>query len=145
MARQPWPTVDGTGDPAELSLEIRGHPDQLPLLRRVLFTWLQAIGANEDDVVAIQIAAAEAAANAVEHAYLGAEPGLVRLTAQVEPGNVVRVEICDTGRWRPQRTFDNARGRGLLLMRECSDEVNLMRSDQGTTVVLRLRLGMVRD
>jgi len=61
------------------------------------------------------------------------------------PGDVVRVEIGDGGRWRSQRAFNGSRGRGLLLMRECVDEVRLARSPAGTTVVLRLRLGSGRD
>lgn len=144
MAAQLWLTFSGTGGPAELRLDVHGCPDQLPLLRRALYTWLETVGANEDEVVAIQIAAGEATANAVEHAYHGAEPGSVRLIADLEPGNVVRVEVGDSGRWRPQRECNNGRGRGLLLMRECVDEVSLVRSDQGTTVVLRLRLSMDR-
>jgi anti-sigma regulatory factor (Ser/Thr protein kinase) len=93
----------------------------------------------------MQIAAGEATANAVEHAYHGVEPGPVRLAADLEPGPVVRVEIVDGGRWRPQRELNSSRGRGMLLMRECVDEVSLARSPYGTTVVLRLRLGMTHD
>jgi anti-sigma regulatory factor (Ser/Thr protein kinase) len=145
MVGRPWLTFGDTGGPAPLRLEVQGCPEQLPPLRHALQAWLQRTGADADDVVAMQIAAGEAAANAVEHAYHDAEPGLVRLTADLEPGNVVRVEIGDVGRWRPHRELDNGRGRGLLLMRECVHEVSLARTPQGTTVVLRLRLGMTRD
>ncbi|MFN2496127.1 MAG: ATP-binding protein [Pseudonocardiaceae bacterium] len=145
MAGRPWLTFGGTSGSLALRLEVPGRPEQLPPLRHALHAWLQATGANEDDVVAMQIAAGEAAANAVEHAYEGVEPGPVRLAANLESGNVVRVEIGDGGRWRPPRELNNGRGRGLLLMRECVDEVSLACSPQGTTVVLRLRLGMARD
>lgn len=145
MARWPRLTFGGTGGLAPLRLEVCGHPAQLTPLRHALHGWLRATGADEDDVVALQIAAGEAAANAVEHAYHGVDPGSVRLAADLEAGNVVRVEVGDRGRWRPQRELDNGRGRGLLLMRECVDEVSLARSAQGTTVVLRLRLGMSGD
>lgn len=146
MAGRPWLTSGGvTTGPAALRLEVRGHPDQLCPLRLALRAWLQAISANEDAVVAMQIAAGEAAANAVEHAYDGIEPGPIRLAADVEPGGTVRVEIGDSGCWRPQREPGGGRGRGLALMRECVDEVTLARSAQGTTVVLRLRLGVARD
>lgn len=145
MAGPPALTCGGTADPAALQLEVVGRPEQLLPLRYALRCWLQAVGATADDMVAMQIAAGEAAANAVEHAYNGIEPGTVRLTADLEPGDVARVEVGDTGHWRPQRTVDNGRGRGLLLMRECVDEVNLARSPHGTTVVLRLRLGAERD
>jgi anti-sigma regulatory factor (Ser/Thr protein kinase) len=141
MAGRPWLTVGGTANPAALRLEVLGRPEQLLPLRGALRSWLQAAGATEDDVVAMQIAAGEAAANAVEHAYTGVEPGTVRLAADLEPGDVVRVEVGDRGRWRPQQEVNNVRGRGLLLMRECVDEVSLTRSPHGTTVVLRLQLG----
>lgn len=146
MASRPWLTFGGSTDRAVLRLEVAGRPEQLLPLRNALRSWLRAVGATEDDVVAMQIAAGEAAANAVEHAYHGVEPGPVRLAASREPGDVVRVEVTDQGRWRPQRESDNGgRGRGLLLMRECVDDVGLARSPGGTTVVLRLRLGLDRD
>ncbi|MGH3796606.1 MAG: ATP-binding protein [Pseudonocardiaceae bacterium] len=145
MAGRPWLTFGGTAEPVALRLEVPGSPEHLLPLRQALRGWLLAVGAGVDDVVAMQIAAGEAAANAVEHGYRDAEPGPLRLAADLEPGNVVRVEVGDGGRWRPQRDLDSGRGRGLLLMRECVDEVSLARSPQGTTVVLRLRLGVGRD
>jgi anti-sigma regulatory factor (Ser/Thr protein kinase) len=145
VAARPWLTFSGSADPAALRVQVPGYPTQLVALRRTLHSWLLAAGANEDDVVALQIAVGEATANAVEHAYDGADPGPVWLSADLEPGNVVRVEIGDGGRWRPQRELNSGRGRGLLLMRECVDEVKLARSPEGTTVVLRLQLGLHRD
>lgn len=145
MARRPWMIFGGPTDSTALRLEICGRPNELRPLRGALRSWLLAIGACSEDVVAMQIAAGEAAANAVEHAYDGLEPGPVWLVADLEPRDVVRVEIGDCGRWRPQRDLNGGRGRGLLLMRECVDEVTLARSPGGTTVVLRLRLGLKRD
>lgn len=144
MAGRPWLTFGGTAEPAALRLEVTGCPEQLLPLRRALRAWLLNTGASEDEVVAMQIAAGEAAANAVEHGYHDAEPGPLRLAAELEPGNVIRVEIGDSGRWRPQRDLNSGRGRGLLLMRECVDEVRLARSPLGTTVVLRLHRGVDR-
>ncbi|MGH3928972.1 MAG: ATP-binding protein [Pseudonocardiaceae bacterium] len=145
MARRPWLTFGDTTKPAALRLEVCGRPDELRPLRCALRSWLLSVGANADDVVAMQIAAGEAAANAVEHAYDGLEPGPVWLAADMEQRDVVRVEIGDCGRWRPQRDLNSGRGRGLLLMRECVDEVTLARSSTGTIIVLRLRLGVRRD
>lgn len=145
VTRRPWLTFGDTTNPAALRLEVCGRSDELRPLRCALRAWLLTTGANADDVVAMQIAAGEAAANAVEHAYDGIEPGPVWLAADMERRDVVRVEIADRGRWRPQRDLNSGRGRGLLLMRECVDEVTLARSPTGTTVVLRLRLGIRRD
>ncbi|HEX2299494.1 MAG TPA: ATP-binding protein, partial [Pseudonocardiaceae bacterium] len=88
MAGLPWLTFGGIAQPAGLRLEVQGSPEQLLPLRYALRCWLQAAGATEEDVVAMQIAAGEAAANAVEHAYEGLEPGTVRLIADLEPGAV---------------------------------------------------------
>ena len=44
----------------------------------------------------------------------------------------------DTGRWRPPG--ETGRGRGLAVMRELMDDVEIAPSDQGTTVTLRRRL-----
>lgn len=140
MAGRPWLSFGVNADPAVLRVEISARAEELVPLRRTLRAWLESAGAADDDVVAMQIAAAEAAANAVEHAYHECEPGAVWLTATKEPGSVVRVEIGDGGHWRPQRHLDAGRGRGMVLMRECVDEVDLARSAEGTTVVLRLRL-----
>lgn len=145
MAGRPWLSFGSAADPSAwtvLRLQIGAHAEELVPLRRALRAWLEEVGANEEEVVAMQIAAAEAAANAVEHAYREADPGPVWLAADLEPDNVVRVEIGDGGCWRPQRDLQQpTRGRGMLLMRECVDEVNLARTPDGTTVVLRLRLG----
>ncbi|MGH3915583.1 MAG: ATP-binding protein [Pseudonocardiaceae bacterium] len=145
MAGRPWLTFGGTTDPPALRREVRARPQELAPLRGALRDWLLTAGVGEDDVVALQIAAGEAVANAVEHAYEGIEPGPVWLAATLEPPQVVRVEIGDCGRWRPQHDPNNERGRGLLLMRECVDEVTLARSPAGTTVVLRLGLSGKRD
>jgi anti-sigma regulatory factor (Ser/Thr protein kinase) len=140
MAGRPWLSFGVDADPAALRVEIDARAEQLVPLRRALRSWLEAAGANEDDTISMQIAAAEAAANAVEHAYHEADPGTVWLAAELEEGSVVCVQVGDEGRWRPQRGLPSGRGRGMLLMRECVDDVNLARSPEGTTVVLRLRL-----
>ena len=77
----------------------------------------------------------EAAANAVEHAYgPGRAEFAVHATAEAER---VVVEVRDRGSWRPPRGVDG--GRGLLLMRELADVVELAHDDGGTRVTLEWR------
>lgn len=139
MAGRPW--LGFGAAPGALRLRISARAEELVPMRRALRSWLESVGADEDETVAMQIAAAEAAANAVEHAYRDEEPGGVWLDAEMEPDGVVRVQVGDGGRWRPQQELRSARGRGMLLMRECVDQVDLSCTPEGTTVVLRLRLG----
>jgi serine phosphatase RsbU (regulator of sigma subunit)/anti-sigma regulatory factor (Ser/Thr protein kinase) len=108
----------------------------LPAVRRDLRLWLRAFGAAPDELYEIVLATQEACANAVEHAY---RPGRRRfeLDATCEDGQV-RVVVRDEGRWRPPRGVN--RGRGLLLMHEVMDSVDVRHSDAGTEVVLERRL-----
>jgi anti-sigma regulatory factor (Ser/Thr protein kinase) len=86
----------------------------------------------------LMLASAEAAANAIEHAY-GLQSGEVELRAWASQDGPVKVTIRDFGNWRPAR--GTHRGRGLLLMEGLADAVEVIRSDEGTTIELSRRLG----
>ena len=122
------------GPKLEMTLDAR--PSVLAGLRSVLGRWLTNVGADDDDVFNVALAASEAAANAIEHAY-GAREGtfLVRCDSD---GEQARVAVADGGRWRESQPY--GRGRGLALMRSLVDDVELERSDGGTTVTLVKRL-----
>jgi anti-sigma regulatory factor (Ser/Thr protein kinase) len=51
----------------------------------------------------------------------------------------VKVAIRDFGNWRAPR--GTHRGRGLLLMEGLADGVEIIRSDEGTTIELSRRIG----
>jgi anti-sigma regulatory factor (Ser/Thr protein kinase) len=105
-------------------------------MRRSLGAWLASAGAGEDDAYDIVLAVGEAGANAVEHAY-GPGEAEFELIADVADGSAV-LEIRDSGRWREAR--GRHRGRGLDLMRDLMDDVEVERSDAGTTVRMRRAL-----
>jgi serine phosphatase RsbU (regulator of sigma subunit)/anti-sigma regulatory factor (Ser/Thr protein kinase) len=113
--------------------------ESIPLMRRLLARWLDEAGATQRDIDDLTLASAEAAANAIEHAY-GLAPGVVELRASGENEESVKVEIRDFGNWRQPR--GTHRGRGLLLMEGLTDDVEVVRSDEGTTVELSRRLGV---
>jgi anti-sigma regulatory factor (Ser/Thr protein kinase) len=87
-----------------------------------------------DDVV---LACTEAASNAIEHAYIG-RIGDVHVVAQRQNG-VLEFSVSDEGRWRHPRP-DDARGRGLDLVRALVRDVDVEQSEDGTTV--RMRVGV---
>jgi anti-sigma regulatory factor (Ser/Thr protein kinase) len=133
-------------DPPALHIEVPGLPELLAPLRQQLAAWLHHAGADEEDKVAIQTAAGEAATNVVEHAYHNQTPGPLRVFAELDALSVVRIEITDTGRWRPQRGQDNHhRGRGLDLMREMMDDLDFATDETGTRVIMRRRLRTESD
>jgi anti-sigma regulatory factor (Ser/Thr protein kinase) len=112
--------------------------ESIPVLRRLLARWLDEAGATRADVDDLTLASAEAAANAIEHAY-GLEPGVVELRARTEKGDNVTLSIRDFGSWRSPRGVH--RGRGLQLMEGLTDGVEVVRSDEGTTIELSRQLG----
>jgi GAF domain-containing protein/anti-sigma regulatory factor (Ser/Thr protein kinase) len=111
--------------------------DALAGMRQLLRRWLRAQGATEDETFDITVAAQEACANAVEHAY---SPG--RRTFSIEASNrngLIRVVVRDEGRWRAPRGTN--RGRGLPLMRALVERVDIDHGDTGTIVVLERVIG----
>lgn len=123
---------------ATLRAEFPAEVESIPMMRRILGRWLFEAGATMADMDDLSLAAAEAAANAIEHAY-GLEHGVFELRAWTTDEDGVVLAISDFGSWRPPRGTN--RGRGLLLMEGLADSVQVIQSDQGTTVELSRRLG----
>jgi anti-sigma regulatory factor (Ser/Thr protein kinase) len=119
-----------------LELDLPADPDALVHARRSLTQWLAAAGASREDAYALSVACGEACANAVEHAYPPGDASF-RLCVHRVNGDV-EVVVTDSGRWRQRRTEE--RGRGLDLMRELSDELEITSSEGGTSVRLRRHL-----
>ena len=122
-----------------LELDLSAVPAALPTVRRRLGAWLAGLGMGEQDRVGVMVAVGEAAANAAEHAYRGAEPGRMQVTAAVDVDGQLTVTVRDQGRWRPPDRDPGDRGRGLLIMRQLVDGV-VLQGEHGTTVTLSMRL-----
>jgi anti-sigma regulatory factor (Ser/Thr protein kinase) len=122
----------------EIVAEFPAEIESIPVMRRLLGRWLDEAGATRRDVDDLTLASAEAAANSIEHAY-GLAPGVVELRASAEGEGRVTVAIRDFGNWRPPR--GTHRGRGLMLMEGLTDAVEVLHSDEGTTVELSRRIG----
>jgi anti-sigma regulatory factor (Ser/Thr protein kinase) len=130
--------VHASGDAASpLRLTLPAVPDSLALVRRRLRAWLARTDATELEAYDVVLAACEAAANAVEHAY-GPVDATFELAVSLEQGEV-EVSVRDFGTWRPPRR--PTRGRGLIVMQAAMDTVDVQPDEEGTTVMLRRRLG----
>jgi serine phosphatase RsbU (regulator of sigma subunit)/anti-sigma regulatory factor (Ser/Thr protein kinase) len=120
-----------------LALSFPARPSSLASMRRAVAQWLRLAEAGEDEIYEILVACGEACANTVAHAH----PALSDSSFEVDgarEGPEVEIAVRDTGRWRSPG--DEARGRGLSVMRELMDEVEIEPSEQGTTVTMRRRL-----
>jgi anti-sigma regulatory factor (Ser/Thr protein kinase)/putative methionine-R-sulfoxide reductase with GAF domain len=112
--------------------------ESIPLMRRMLGRWLQEAGATRAQAEDLALAASEACANAIEHAY-GPGPGILEVSASRSSGGEALVAVRDYGTWRQPRGAN--RGRGLMLMEGLTDSVEVVRGEDGTTVQLCRRLG----
>ena len=120
-----------------LKVEVPAEAFQLATVRHLIRRWVTANGGTDDDCAAFAIAVTEACANAVEHAY-GPKDAIIDLTADLEDG-VVTVTVGDRGSWREPRGGN--RGRGIPVMKEFMDDVDIDTADGGTTVKLVRRIG----
>jgi anti-sigma regulatory factor (Ser/Thr protein kinase) len=120
-----------------MRLDLPTDSSSLRYGRRMLARWLEQAGATEKEVWEIQLAAHEAFANAIEHAYRFRD-AVVQLDAQVADG-VVALTVSDTGDWRGE-PVDDERGKGMGLMRGLMDTVTVNGGQGGTRVELRRRL-----
>lgn len=108
--------------------------------RTALRSWLAATAVDDETSADVLLAAGEAVANAVEHAYFEAEPGMVELTFERDRHTGIVLVVRDFGSWRrPGASIE--RGRGLGLIRAVMDEVDVDVSAQGTTVRMHRPIG----
>jgi PAS domain S-box-containing protein len=111
-------------------------PELLSEVRQRLSAWLRAAAVPDDLVSDIVLAVNEAATNCVEHAYVGRDPGDMRVEAHlVDRG--VRVRVADDGHWKTPSGDTRLRGRGLPMMDAVSESVSVERAPTGTAVDMR--------
>ncbi|HZU61987.1 MAG TPA: SpoIIE family protein phosphatase [Solirubrobacteraceae bacterium] len=123
--------------PDSLNIRLPAEPDVLADVRQLLRRWLHRHGVLEPDAREILLAVNEACANAIEHAYSPA-PAEFELEATDDHGQL-EFKVKDEGSWRAPR--GEGRGRGLKLIQTAMDEVEVDRSETGTTIVMRRRVG----
>ncbi len=119
-----------------VDLKVAGDPGALTATRETVRRWLTEAGANAVETHDITMACNEACQNAIEHAYeLGADLFDVVLE---RTGADVSITVRDHGGWKSTTSPD--RGRGLELMRELMDAVDVDGGELGSTIALRRRL-----
>jgi serine/threonine-protein kinase RsbW len=124
----------------EFDSAVEASPLNARQLRARFRQWLRTLGGPAALVDDLTLAVYEALANAVEHAYLAGYPDpMMRLHARVEHRQVL-ITISDYGCWRSPPLELGYRGRGLIMMRSLTTELQLHRSPEGTTVQMRAPL-----
>lgn len=125
--------------PSALLIDDEAAPRLLSDVRHRLAEWLCTHHVESplaDDIILV---VNEACSNCVEHAYRGQDPGRMRVEAEVRDGQV-HVSVVDSGSWKTPPADPGTRGRGLLLISSVSDHVDVVGTDDGTSVHMSFRL-----
>ncbi len=117
------------------SVRVPARPAILKPLRATLRRWLRDAGATEQEMYEILAASGEACANAIRH---GSGPKTATFEVEASRDGDVHIVVRDRGRWREPRS--SLGGRGLMIMKEFMDEVDLATSQKGTEVTMRRTL-----
>lgn len=117
---------------APLSFAVPASPDSLYRVRRAVRAFARGAGVPAERVEEIVFAVGEAALNTVEHAYRGSG-GQMQVRGERRDGAVI-ITVRDVGQWRDP--IDRGRGRGMKIMREFADKVEVDTGPEGTVVRL---------
>ena len=115
---------------AKIELTLSAEPESLASMRRALSRWLRAAGASGGETYELLVACGEACSNAIAHAYPPGEASYVVEARRRDGG--VEVGVRDFGGWREPRSGTS--GRGLKLIDELMDDVEIERGRAGTSV-----------
>ena len=121
-----------------LDLELSPQPESLTSMRQAVGRWLRAAEAGEDEIYEMLVASGEAWSNAVAHAHPATSDEPFRLRA-LRRGAEIEITVSDTGQWRPPAP-ETRQGRGLALIGELMDDMEVYSGPEGTTVTMRRRL-----
>jgi serine/threonine-protein kinase RsbW/stage II sporulation protein AB (anti-sigma F factor) len=104
-----------------------------------------AAGVPEDVFPRIMLAVSEAVTNAVLHAYVGTDPGLVHVSTS-DDGHTFEVVVGDDGHGLVPRPDSPGLGLGLPIVSRVADELDVAAGDdRGTRVRMRFRFGGVES
>lgn len=120
--------------PGPLRLTVPATPTSLAPVRNHLRRWLALTGVDSETGADALLAVGEAASNATEHAAAGAgHPVDLTVSATAADGRL-RFTVSDNGCWKPPPDLPGNRGHGIRLITALVDDVELITTQQGTTV-----------
>ncbi len=131
--------VQRVAAPEPLRLDLRAEAGVVAMSHRAVGEWLRRAGVGAADVSALRHAVGELVTNCAEHAYLDTAGGPIRVTAELGPDGVARIEVSDDGQWRERRyaAGDRTGGLGLVLAGHVVDDLRMRPSATGTTATIR--------
>ena len=125
---------------ADIDVVLQGGPRSVTEARHLVVALARELGASEYDVA---LAVSEAVGNAVVHAFVGREPGTVRLTAKRQRDRLV-VTVIDDGIGMKPNLDSPGLGMGVSLITRSADEVRFDSAEGGTTVSMGFSIDQAR-
>src|SRR5215204_3852574 len=122
-------TLDSSLDMPPLELRTHSHPLSVTETRRRVGEYAEAAGANRRDV---ELAVAEAVSNAVVHAFVGRDNGVITVRAELDGPNELLVEVGDNGSGITTPARSPQAGFGLPIIGAVTDSVEIHTGDRGT-------------
>ena len=117
---------------ARADWELPAEPASVSLARGNIRTFAESHGVRPEEVVDLTLAVTEAVTNAVIHAFIGREPGLVRVQA-VTGADELTVVVTDDGRGMQPRADSPGLGLGLPTIGRLAALVDLREPAGGGT------------
>ncbi len=118
---------------SELRVFSPAKPGTAGPMRHALAAFLTVLEIDPDLSEDILMAVGEALANAVEHAYADATPGVVELYARVDPEELLSIDVADEGNFIEREEPRPGRGFGLRIVRTVARAVSV-ETDGGTRI-----------
>ncbi|MCW2621463.1 MAG: putative sensor protein, partial [Frankiales bacterium] len=126
-------------DPRPLGVTLPARPESLATLRAAADAWLACLGLRGPDQAEFMLVVTEAATNAIEHAYPPGQPAATfDVEARLLRDGMAAIRVSDHGSWEADPAVEA--GRGLMIMKELTADLNVVRRPTGTTVELWQRL-----
>jgi anti-sigma regulatory factor (Ser/Thr protein kinase) len=117
-----------------LELRTGSHPASVTEARKGVAAYAEAAGANRRDV---ELAVAEAVSNAVVHAFVGRDSGVITVRAELDGPNELLVEVGDNGSGITTPARSPQAGFGLPIIGAVTDSVEIHTGDRGTRLEMR--------
>jgi anti-sigma regulatory factor (Ser/Thr protein kinase) len=126
-----------TSGGSDAAWDLPAVPGSVGTLRRRAVGFAQAAGASEDMVRAVELAVSETVTNAVLHAYVGREPGLVSVRCR-GGAELMVIEVIDEGVGLAPRRDSPGVGHGLALVGALSETLEIAPSAHGPGTVVTM-------
>lgn len=124
-----------------MEFKIPANPECVPMVRKAVQSIARSLGFCEETAADIELSVAEAVSNAVEHGSPHQRRDVVMVVCRLT-GDKFVIEVQDEGPGfrlpRRNRRWEvlSERGRGLKLIQNLMDGVNVSRTDNGCRITM---------